>query len=163
VVRKRQVPRADVVVAQQAIRQTPGQQPTQPVAAPTGLAYGEHQQLTDAQHAVPLPAGAPSPAVPPAAAPSAGGSSAPAGGFDQALAAASAHPPPTLPSLSGPSQRPWEPTTHGLPSGPGAGPEVMGGGQPTGQKVSELFLGMYQQTGNAEWARQAQKALAQGR
>lgn len=34
---------------------------------------------------------------------------------------------PQLPSLSGPSQRPDEPVTHGLPIGPGAGPAALTG------------------------------------
>ena len=46
-------------------------------------------------------------------------------------AAPGATPPPqgpvpgSLPGLSAPTQRPDEPVTHGLPMGPGAGPEVL--------------------------------------
>lgn len=80
-----------------------------PVAAPTGLGYGERKAIEDAQRAVPVA----SPGVPPQAAPTS--------------------PPPatwpipgTLTPLDAPSERPGEPVTAGLPIGPGAGPEALG-------------------------------------
>lgn len=82
-------------------------------AAPTGLPYGEHKQLADAQRAV--PAGpAPTPGVPPPG------------------AAQAAAQPGSLPWMH-PSGRPNEPVQAGLASGPGAGPEALGllqGNQP---------------------------------
>lgn len=77
------------------------------------------------------------------------------------MGAAAAHPPPNLPPMSGPSMRPNEPTTTGLPSGPGPGPEVLGqmNGPP---KVSQMYLSMYQSTKDPQWARLAEAALARG-
>lgn len=146
------------IVAQQSIQQQPGQRPVQPPAAPTGLPYGEHQDLIQAQQHAPLPAAGPAVPSPAGGPPSPGGG----GGWDQTMAVAGAHPPPNLPPMGGPSQRPLEPTTHGLPSGPGGGPEVMGGGTPQPLKVSQMYLGMYQQTGIAAYAQLAQTALARG-
>ena len=82
-----------------------------PVAAPTGLPYGVRGQMIAAQRSVPMgPQGstAPTPAAP--AAPP-----APAGPV-----------PGSLP-FTGPTQRPNEPITAGLPMGPGPGPEVLSG------------------------------------
>jgi hypothetical protein len=87
----------------------PGRTDLQMPQAPQGLPYGDRAKLMAAQQAVPM-------AAPPApAAPMSGAGQAP--------------PPPgpapgTLP-FTGPTQRPNEPVTHGLPVGPGAGPEVL--------------------------------------
>lgn len=141
--------RPDQQLASQSIQDQPGQQA---VTAPTGLPYGEHSQLTGMQQAVPLPAATGAGAAPPV----------PMHPVDQAVAAVAAHPPPNVAPLSGPSQRPWEPTTTGLPTGPGPGPEVLGRG-PAAPKVSQTYLAMYQQTGDPEYARLARIALSQGR
>ncbi len=77
---------------------------TQPISVPTGLPYGERQELVQAQQQAPLPQQAQ--------------------GIDQAVQAAQAHQFQPV-GLSAPTQRPNEPIQHGLPSGPGAGPEVL--------------------------------------
>lgn len=77
----------------------------QAAKAPTGLPYGEHKQLVDAQHAVPLPN------TPPPAAP---------------IPPAGAGPAVALGPFDRPTERPQEPVTTGLPTGPGPGPEVLG-------------------------------------
>ncbi len=80
----------------------------QAIKTPTGLPYGEHQQLDAAQRAIPLPnENAPVPAPNdslPAALEAAGQMNPPGGGLGQ------------------PSERPNEPVQAGLPSGPGPGP-----------------------------------------
>lgn len=84
----------------------------QPVRTPTGLPYGEANQLEQAQRAAPL-AGAP----PAAAAPN----PQPQGGLAQALEAARGMAMP-LTNLRSPTERPNEPVTAGLPVGAGPGP-----------------------------------------
>lgn len=80
--------------------------------APTGLPYGDRAKLIAAQRAVPAgpaPAPMPGPGVgspPPSQLPAAG-------------------PAPGELPFTGPTQRPGEPVTAGLPVGPGPGPEVL--------------------------------------
>lgn len=73
-----------------------------------GGGWGEQKALMDAQAAVPVasppPPGSMGPPMPPAAPGPAPGS---------------------LGAFGRPSDRPNEPTTHGLPTGPGGGPEVL--------------------------------------
>ena len=85
----------------------PGQPNGQPVTTPTNLPYGEAGQLAQAQQAQPLPQAPTQPA--------------PVGPQD-AMSAAKNFQMPALPDLHGPSARPNEPVTMGLPSGPGAPP-----------------------------------------
>ena len=82
----------------------------QPIKVATGLPYGEHQALTQAQQAVPLP-NAQSAATPPPAAPPAVGPGSPAL--------------PGQADFTRPTERPTEPVTAGISSGPGPGPEVL--------------------------------------
>ena len=98
---------------------------TQPVALPTNLPYGERQQLQQAQQGAPLPQVAPTPQAP----------------QDPAVAAAAAHngPAPTQ-SLAAPTQRPMEPIQHGLPTGPGGGPEVLGSTDNTAAVLARLAM-----------------------
>lgn len=77
-----------------------------PTAAP-GQAYGQAADQLAAQKAVPLPA------APPVFANATGGGGGPM------------QPPAPLPDLYRPTERPGEPVTHGLPTGPGAGPEAL--------------------------------------
>lgn len=79
---------------------------TQPVQAPTGLPYGESQELQQSQEAAPLPQAAP---VDP---------------WEQVMGAAQQMEFSPV-GLNAPSTRPDEPVTAGLPSGPGPGPEAM--------------------------------------
>lgn len=76
---------------------------TQAVSAPTGLPYGEKQAMVQAQQQAPLPQQTP---------------------VDQVMAAAQNHNFQPV-GLGAPTQRPNEPITQGLPTGPGAGPEVL--------------------------------------
>lgn len=96
-----------------------------PQTAPGSLPYGERGQLIAAQRTIPM---APAP-VPGGGAPQAGGpptTPPPAG------------PPPGAQPLLRPTERPNEPVTHGLPIGPGAGPEALG---PLGQQAAALGPG----------------------
>lgn len=77
---------------------------TQPVRTPVNLPYGENQALAQSQQQAPLPQ---TPDL-----------------HNQAMAAAQQHNFQPV-ALNAPTQRPFEPTTHGLPVGPGGGPEVM--------------------------------------
>lgn len=76
-----------------------------PTAAP-GQAYGQAGAQIAAQQAVPLPAAPPVPS--------------PAGGGGGPMAA-----PPPLPDLYRQTERPNEPVTHGLATGPGPGAEAL--------------------------------------
>lgn len=80
----------------------------QKVSVPPSAEYGQGERLRRSQAAVPM-AGAP--AVPQAAA---GAGPLAAGGA-----------PGELPPFTRPTERPGEPLTTGIPSGPGAGPEVL--------------------------------------
>lgn len=99
----------------------------QPIQAPTGLPYGEHQALVEAQQQVPLPAGpgmveSPGMPVPDP--------------FSAAMSAGQAMRPPD-PILYGPSTRPREPVTAGLPVGPGPGLEALA--IPRGDRVARMM------------------------
>ncbi len=85
-----------------------------PVSAPTGLPYGDRAKLIAAQRAVPMGS------APPAAPSPAGG-----GGSSPPPAAPSPGPAPGTLPFTGPTQRPAEPVTAGLPLGPGPGPEAL--------------------------------------
>lgn len=91
--------------------------PKVPTIVPKGAQYGQRQALEMSQKALPVgpgspgapaPIGAPAPPPAPGAAPMGGGPPAPPLDFHR------------------PTERPGEPVTHGLPSGPGGGPEVLG-------------------------------------
>lgn len=84
---------------------------------PTGLPYGQGQQLQESQSSVPLPSSAPVPATP---------STQTTPGqpdFQGSLAAAAAHQSNVTP-LDAPTDRPSEPVTAGAPFGPGPGPNL---------------------------------------
>lgn len=87
-----------------------------PLNAPTGLPYGDHQKLIAAQQAVPM-APAPTPAAPAPGPPAA--ATSPAGGPGLPVPGAQG-------PLLRPTERPNEPVTAGLPTGPGPGPEALG-------------------------------------
>jgi hypothetical protein len=69
----------------------------------SGGGYGEGKALMETQRAAPMASAAPSPSMP---------------------AARTLGLPPVV-GLTDPTQRPDEPITHGLPFGPGGGPEVL--------------------------------------
>lgn len=119
------------------------QVPTQPAAAPTGLPYGQRQELIGLQRAAPI--------VDEQAR------------LGQAIAAARAQAMPATP-LSAPTERPLEPVTTGLARGPGPGPEILSG-QITGTpraKSSDLFATLFAQTGDQEFAALARRAAERG-
>lgn len=101
-----------------------------PVSAPQGLPYGDRQKLVAAQRAVPMgPAPTPGLSAQPVPAPG---------------------PVPGANPLIAPTQRPNEPITHGLPIGPGAGPEALTGVGQAGfaqQNVANLLTSLSQQPG----------------
>lgn len=82
----------------------------QKVSVPPSAEYGQGERLRRSQQAVPM-AGAPP--VPTAT---------PAGG---APASQGPMPPPPPGDFTRPTERPGEPLTTGIPSGPGGGPEVL--------------------------------------
>lgn len=102
----------------------------QPAKTATGLPYGEHQALIQAQQAIPLPGGGapdPSAAPPPSPAGAPGPPPAPGAPAPQPTdptAAMNALVPPT--PLSAPTQRPGEPVTTGLAPGPAPVPYADG-------------------------------------
>lgn len=102
-----------------------------PITTAPNQPYGQAAQQQVAQRAIPM-AGAPTmPANAPPAGPGGPQSSPPAAGApgpDQLQAMTIAHngPGDSL-LLDRPTERPNEPVTHGLPSGPGGGPETLTG------------------------------------
>ena len=96
--------------------------PPQPPTAVPGQGYGRATDQLEAQRIAPMSGGgapsAPSPGGPPQGAP----------GPQDLLAQAQAHNGPgNSMQLDRPTERPNEPVTHGLPGGPGAGPEALTG------------------------------------
>jgi hypothetical protein len=83
-------------------------------AVPTGQPYGAHKAETDYIRQAPMQA------VPPV---QAGPQQVP---FEQQVAALRAGPAPNVVPLTAPTQRPGEPLTAGMATGPGPGPEVLG-------------------------------------
>lgn len=148
------------------------------IKTPTGLPYGEAGALQAAQQAVPLPQdvpGAGQGATPPPPTPSNGptpiappgglgaGSNAPVGPptLQDILAAAGQMQPPGTPSNV--SQRPNEPVTAGLPSGPGPGPEILGINQPGPSQLAQTLQAAADASGSgllANLAAQAAQARA---
>jgi hypothetical protein len=107
----------------------------QAAKAPTGLEYGQHKQLIDAQHAVALPqAGtAPAPTGPPSPPP--GGAPVVLGAFDR------------------PTEQPNVPVTAGLPVGPGPGPEALQTVGPAADNVGQQLRALYAQNPNNDLLR----------
>ena len=107
--------------------------------------YGTGTELQQAQQAVPV-AGAPQPGIGPQQPQQGGG---PQGGGP---------PPGPLPGSFGafnrPTERPNEPITHGLPTGPGGGPEVLP--QPVAKPAATLL----QQMAASPYASDEVRALA---
>ena len=140
-----------------------------PARVATGQTYGQAQQQLQAQRTVPM---APPPTPMPPPGPPNMGASPPPGPGGPPPPGQGQPPPPTpvppgsLGPLAGPTARPAEPVTTGLPIGPGAGPEAMPpapvGSDMPGSKVSDLFTQMAQQTGSAALAALAQRAQGMG-
>lgn len=87
-----------------------------------GQGYGEAAQQRVAQQAIPM-GPPPAPVPTPDAGPRPGG----AGSTPVAPPGPPIVPPGANGPISRPSERPNEPVTHGLPMGPGAGPEALDG------------------------------------
>lgn len=140
---KPQANRSDLLVAGPTGQPPPGMgQPNgQPVRAPTGLPYGENQQLRQAQAVSPLPQqpGPPSTPVPPG----------------QAIQAAKQFQMPQM-DVMAPSARPMEPVTAGLPGSPVNAPP------PSTGTVSGLLAKMAAATGSGALSSLAQRAQQAG-
>lgn len=114
-----------------------------PATAPTGLPYGEHQQLVDDQRKVPV-------ATPPAPAPQ----------MPAAQPQGQPFSPPGAQPFLRPTERPTEPVTAGLPVGPGPGPEVLGPTQTV--SVGDVLHQAAQQSGSNALAQLAGAAQRLG-
>lgn len=99
----------------------PRKRRTLPVAAPQDQGYGQRGEQMAAQHAMPLPDNRVTPIT---AAPSAQPQQQPMD-LAAALAAAQRMAPPQ--GVTRPTERPDEPFTSGLSTGPGPGPTTTGG------------------------------------
>lgn len=117
-------------------------QARQPIATAPGQAYGVAGQQAAAQSAMPLPGGGAS------AGPTLGGpaSPGPAGPL-----------PGSLGPLHAPTNRPAEPLTHGLPTGPGGGPEVLGNAP---DPTLNMLRGIYARYPNPDLAALLNEAYA---
>ena len=121
-----------------------------PVTAPTGQPYGVRAQQIAAQGAIPMgqqPVASPGPG--PGAPPPPIDMAAMQAGMAQHAAI---HGPPQ--PLNRPTERPNEPVTHGLPVGPGGGPEALQGvgaaardNAVEGGTLKNLLMGMAQSPG----------------
>lgn len=111
--------------------------------APPGLPYGERARSVEAQRAIPLP-------VEPDVAPET---------EDAALLAALSEMPFRPNPINRPSERPNEPVTHGLVSGPGGGPEVL----PGAPSQAALYHELARATGDSTWTMLARRAARRGR
>ena len=111
------------------LAEAPGQPNGAPNVQPTGLPYGESQALHQAQAALPIRNPTPQMATAPNTQPP---------DLNQALTDARGMPQsPSL--LTQPTQRPDEPITAGMATGPGPGPEVLNGvGSPQSSSVSAI-------------------------
>lgn len=115
-------------------------------AVPDGLPYGERKQLETSMSAVPATGPGSAIQAPPGAPPG-----QPTGGApDQAalMGALQQYQPPQGDLLAD-SQRPGEPVTAGLASGPGAGPDAVAQG-PAPDLIGAQLRAMYQLDPNAD-------------
>ena len=97
--------------------------PPQAITTVPDQGYGKAADQAEAQQIAPMSGGgAPTP-------PSPGGPAGPPpqGGQPDLMAMAAAHNGPGSQPFTRPTERPNEPLTHGLPGGPGAGPEALTG------------------------------------
>lgn len=100
-------------------------------SAPTGMPYGEHQNLIQAQQAMPLPNNDPLAML---------------GGLDFS----------SVPNIDDDTHYPDEPITAGMAMGPGPGPEVLG--QPDAGRVQSTLELIADLTGDPRMAQLAQFA-----
>lgn len=123
-------------------RKTQSGAPAQPSTPVAGQTYGMGVQQQRLAEAMPAPQAAPAPSAAPQVQPSQApvpapspSAAAPADPMAAALAMRD-----KVGMLVPPTERPGEPWTHGLPGGPGGGPEVLGLRQPSplGQSLRDL-------------------------
>lgn len=129
-----------------------------PVQVPTGLPYGEHQELSQAQHAVPG-AAPPQPQAPQAPAGGPPGPAAPQQApldLGRAMQAAKAFQMPPTGALTRPTERPNEPVTAGLPGGP------VNGATPQTGSLSSMLNALAQASSSAAISQLAARAQAAG-
>ena len=138
---------------------SPVDQHPQGARVPTGLPYGQHQMLQNAQRQMPVAGGTSS--TPGPVTPGNPGPLPP--DHPQVLQAAQNFTPPIMP-LSRPSSRPLEPIQSGIPNGPGPGPEALAGNAfpQAGGQLSSLLAQMAQHTGSSAIALLAQRAQQSG-
>lgn len=79
----------------------------------------------------------------------------------QVKAAAASAPQALVTPLFAPSERPGEPITHGIASGPGAGPEVLGM-RPQQESLSQLLAKLVPYDTNGEISALYEQAVARG-
>src|SRR5689334_2097510 len=103
----------------------------QPIRVAPDQQYGQAQALENAQRVIPLPTQSSAPAQ---AAPAS--SPAPAGAG------------PTSGPFTRPTDRPNEPVTAGLPTGPGPGPEILTSGAGPNDTVRQTLQALYNQNPN---------------
>lgn len=137
-------------------------QPSLPARVATGQTYGKAKSQLDAQRTVPMAR----PSVPLASSPTAG---APGQSFPPppgpGAPVQSPIPPGGFGDIHRPTERPFEPVTTGISSGPGAGPEALppGPSNPTtNNNLSSLLAQVAQQTGSAAVRALAMHAQAAG-
>ena len=105
--------------------------------AASGGQYGELKALEDAQKVIPLPTANAQPSAPQGAAPA------------QMAAPAPVVAPGDI-NFEGPTQRPSEPVTAGLPVGPGPGPEVLNLPTTSATDPSIVLRSIYQNVPQAQ-------------
>lgn len=128
-------------------------QRTQPLTAvPTGQPYGAHKAEEDFIRSAPMQA------VPPVQTPA---PQASGGTFDQQVAAMRAAPAPNVVPLTAPTQRPNEPLTAGMATGPGAGPEVLGI-QPRRTRYADVLASLAASSRDPAWSELADAARRLG-
>lgn len=127
----------------------------QPAApeAPTGLPYGENQASIEAQTAQPMAGSGPGI---PAESPQAALQQIVQGARDTAMPGGGAG------LLTGPSQRPWEPSTTGMPLGPGPGPEVLGMPPRVSRRASDTIAELAEVVGSDALRALADRARSRG-
>lgn len=132
----------------------------QPIAEPTGRPYGERKESVDSQRAMPLPQD-PGPQAGPAPAGPASPAGAPAPDPEARLEAAmrTAQRMRAPQPLFGPTTRPGEPITAGMPTGAGPGPEVLR----TGDRVARTFRQLAEASGDARFEQLAELAAMRQR
>lgn len=81
----------------------------------------------------------------------------------QAHAAATAFPMPSFGAFDRPTERPAEPLTHGAPTGPGAGPEILPGMGAAPAGMAGLLRSIAGATGSSDLAELAARAESLGR